>query len=123
MLLLTEKECWQKWLNQLKADFPNYETVSYPYDKKYPKVGIVLEYKSEKFSALIEKEDNVYYGLGRHEASEKLIPEIQELLKPLLDEFKENQWWYGFKYTSFENGYYRLKTLIEKVILRIAENK
>lgn len=123
MLLFTEKECWQKWLNQLKADYSNYETISYPYDKKYPKVGIILEYKGEKFTALIEKENNIYYGFGRHEASEKLAPEIQKLLKPLLGEFEENQWWYGWKYTSFENGYDRLKSLIEKVTPIIAESR
>lgn len=123
MLLSMEKECWQKWLNQLKTDFPNYETVSYPYDKKYPKVGIILEYKDLKFTALIEKEDEIYYGFGRHDASETCIPEIQELLKPLLGEFEETQWWYGWKYTSFEDGYNKLKTLIEKVIPLIVEKK
>jgi hypothetical protein len=123
MLLSMEKECWQKWLDQLKTDFPNYETISYPYDKKFPKIGIILEYKGVRFTALIEKESNIYYGFGRHEASEKLNPEIQELLKPLLGEFKETHWWYGWKYTSFENGYNRLKALIEKVIPLITENK
>lgn len=122
MLLSTEKECWQKWLNQLKTDFPNYETISYPHDKKFPKIGIILEYKGMKFTALIEKESNIYYGFGRHDASENLSSEIQELLKPLLSDFKETQWWYGWKYTSFENGYNRLKVLIEKVIL-LMENK
>lgn len=123
MLLSMEKECWQKWLNQLKIDFPNYETISYPYDKKYPKVGIILEYKDVQFTALIEKESNIYYGFGRHNASEKLNPEIQKLLKPLLVEFKESGWWYGWKYTSFENGYDRLKALIQKAISLMAENK
>jgi len=123
MLLSMEKECWQKWLNQLKKDFPNNETIYYPYDKKYPKVGVVLKYKDVQFTALIEKEANIYYGFGRHNASEELNAEIRELLKPLLAEFKETQWWYGWKYTSFENAYDRLKALIQKAIPLIVENK
>lgn len=123
MLLSTEKECWQKWLGQLKRDFPNHETISYPYDKEYPKVGIILEYKGSKFTALIEKGSNIYYGFGRHDASETLIIEIQELLKPFLSDFKENQWWYGWENASFENVYIRLKALIEKVTPIIMENK
>ncbi len=123
MLQSAEKECWQRWLNQLKEDYPNYEPISYPYDQKYPKVGIILEYKGIKFTALIEKETNIYYGLGRHDASQKLESEIKTLLKPILEEFKETEWWYGWKYTSFENGYSRLKKLIDDVILLLEENK
>lgn len=122
MLLSTEKECWQKWLNQLKLAFPNYETISYLDDKKYPKIGIILEYKGAKFTALIEKENGIYYGLGRHNASETLHKEIQDLFKSELSEFKETPWWYGLKYSSFENVYSQLETLIYSVI-QILEDK
>jgi len=120
MLLSAEQECWQKWLNQLKTDFPNYETVSYPFNKGHT-IGIILEYKGMQFRALIDTSGDMYYGFAH--ANEKIHPEIQELLKPLLSEFKGNQWWYGWKNTSFENGYDRLKALIQKVIPLIAENK
>ena len=41
-----------------------------------------------------------------------------ELVKPVLDNHgikKNSDWWYGYKETSYENGYFRLKTLIEDV--------
>jgi len=119
MLLNAEKICWQKWLNQLKTDFPNYQAIHYSFDGKLPKVGIILRHKGVKFSALIEKDSNIYFGFGRHNSSETLNTEILELLKPLVGDFKETQWWYGWKYTSFENAYKNLKELIDSVIPKL----
>lgn len=116
MLQSTEKECWNNWLRQLKIDFPNLETVDYVNANKFPKVGVIVEYNGVKFAVLIEKETNIYYGIGRHEASNALNEEVKSFVKPLLEDFKESPWWYGWKHTSFENGYNRLKALIEAIL-------
>lgn len=112
----TEKECWCEWHKRLTSDFPNLEIVENIDDKDCPKVGVKIPWKGKAFSVSIEKEKNIYYGIGRHYSSQILDEEIKVLLKPLLDGFKSTEWWYGWKYTSFENAYKRLKVLIEKVV-------
>lgn len=122
LLQESEKECWQEWLKRLRTDYSNLEIVDYSKSEKFPKVGVVINYQGHKFSILIEKENNIYYGIGRHESSTEIINEIREFVKPILnDGFKESPWWYGWKYTSFQNGYSRLDSLIKKVISRIGE--
>jgi hypothetical protein len=120
LILATEKECWIEWQRRLKIDFPNYEIVDYINAEKFPKVGVILEYNGIKFAVLIEKEINIYYGIGRHESSSEINNELKLFLKPNLEGFKESPWWYGWKHTSFENGYYRLKTLIEEIIKKMS---
>lgn len=121
MVEFTERECWNNWLRQLKIDFPNLTTIDYANEKKFPKVGVIMEYNGFKFSILIEKETNIYYGIGRHNASSEINEEIKSILKPLLSSFQESPWWYGWKYTTFEEGYSSLKSLIENVIIKIRE--
>lgn len=114
--------CWADWFNRLKNDFPNYNYIYYSKDEKYPKVGVIFNYKNYKFSVLLEKETNIYYGIGRHEASDELIDEVENFTKPFLDGFIKSKWFYGWKYTSFANGYCRLKTLIQQVETAIKKN-
>lgn len=122
LLQESEKECWQEWLFRLKTDYSDYEIVDYSNANKYPKVGVIFNYQGHKFSILIEKENTIYYGIGRHDSSTELVKDIKEFLKPILDDgFKESPWWYGWKYTSFQNGYSRLDSLIRKVKDRISE--
>lgn len=111
----TERECWNEWLRRLKLDFPNCTIIDYTSADKYKKVGVLLEIKGMKFAVLIEKDNNIYYGIGRHESSPELIEDMKTILKPNLEGFKETPWWYGWKYTSFQNGYSRLKSLIEEI--------
>lgn len=113
-----EKDCWNKWLRQLIIDFPNLELVDHMEDRSYPKIGVKLSWNDIDFCVLIEKEVNsnsIYYGIGRHYASENLDENLQKFLAPLLDGFKSSPWWYGWKYTSFENGYKRLYAYIQAV--------
>lgn len=117
-----EKECWEEWLKRLKIDFPNLELINSIDDKSYPKVGVKLYWNDIAFGVLIEKETNsntIYYGIGRHYASESINDGMKEFFNPLLDGFKPSQWWYGWKYTSFENGYTRLKGFINEVLRHI----
>lgn len=111
----TEKDIWDEWLRRLKVDFPNYEYIDYRGADKYVKVGIILKYNEVKFSILIEKEGTIYYGIGRHNSTPEHSEEIKTLLRPLLGGFRESPWWYGWKDTSFQDGYYNLKSLIIEV--------
>lgn len=114
----TEDLCWRNWLQRLKNDFPKYELIDWQ-DKRLPKVGVILEKKGIKYGILIEKGgNNIYYGIGRHCSSDNKYTEISSLVKPVFESiggFKENQWWYGWKYTSFENAYECLFSLIKNI--------
>jgi len=115
----SHKLCWLSWLERLQADFPQYTIIDeYVDDKEYVKVGVIMKYKDYSFAILIETNFNsIYYGIGRHKSSEQITPEIAAFIKPVLEDngiIKNSQWWYGYKDTSYENGYFRLKTLIEE---------
>lgn len=121
--LTSEKECWIKWVDNLKRDFPNLEIIKYIDDEKYPKVGIKFEYKESDFSVIIEHKKingTIYFGIGRHFASNTILDDVRNFAEPLLDGFSEDSWWYGWKYTSFKNGYSRLKSLIEEVVKQLS---
>lgn len=112
-----EKGCWAEWLKRLKQDFPKLELINYSQVEKFPKVGVKVEHNGEKFAILIEKDVNIYYGIGRHDCSQELSQNIKTFVSPIIHGFKfEQPWWYGWKYTSFENAYSRLKALIEDII-------
>ena len=92
-------------------------------DSSFIKTGIILNYKEFLFSISIEYNFNtVYYGIGRHHASQELHSELKVFLEPLLKTEglkEENPWWYGWKYTSFSDAYndfeYLLKVVLERV--------
>lgn len=116
-----EAACWQKWREQLKFRYPECRLIGNSGDRYHPNVGIVLSIKGQECAILIEKEANantIYYGIGRHYCSDNIKLEIKNAVRPILENiggFQEYQWWYGRKYTSFENGYDRLCTLIDKI--------
>lgn len=114
-----EAACWQKWRDQLGQRYPECRLIGDIGAKRYTNVGIALSIKGKECALLIEKEANtIYYGIGRHYCSENIESEIKNAVHPILEDiggFQENQWWYGWKYTSFENGYNRLCTLIDKI--------
>lgn len=112
----TEKDIWDEWFRRLKVDFPNYEYIDYRGADKYVKIGVILKYNGVKFALLIEKEGTIYYGAGRHNCTTEHREEIKSLLNPLLGGFRESPWWYGWKDTSFQEGYGSLKSLITEVI-------
>jgi len=116
MVLAIETECLKNWLEKLETQFPNYKTIDYSDAKSYRKIGIVLEYEGKAFSVLIELDKNsVYYGIGRHGASQVIISKVKSFSEQFVKEFKSNGWWYGYKYTSMEDGYSSLLSLINKV--------
>lgn len=114
-----EMSCWEEWVRRLKIDFPRLELINHIDYEKYPEAGVRIEWKNKFFAILIEKEVNsntIYYGIGKHDSSETIDNEINGYLAPLLDSFKSSHWWYGYKYTSFEDGYKDLSNFIREVI-------
>lgn len=105
-----EAACWQKWREQLKLRYPECRLIG-----GIGNVGVALSIKGKECAILIAKEANtIYYGIR----CENIDAEIKKFICPILEDiggFQENQWWYGWKYTSFENGYDRLCTLIDKI--------
>lgn len=113
-----EVECWQLWKSRLKKEYPQYEIIADITNKRYPKVGIKIRTDDKAFTILIEKDTNIYYGISQYSCTEKKDPAVTEFVTLILSEiedFKTSDTWYGWRYTSFENGYGRLKTLITNV--------
>lgn len=98
-----QKECFQKWLLEIENNFPDMEIFDESKALSFPKIGIKMAYKGYKFCVLIEFDNHgkLYYGIGRHYASPAIIPELKEILKPVLNGFKTSVWWYGIRSTSF----------------------
>lgn len=117
LIISTEKECWNYWLLKFKADFPEFDIIDGINEKDYRKLGVLVEIRGYKFSALIEKhKESIYFGLGIHEASDDIEECVDDFLKPFIRGYKNNEWWYGYKYTSFKNAYVRINSLISEII-------
>jgi hypothetical protein len=110
-----EKECWNEWKNRLSRDFPIYEMTGDVDDEKKSVIGVKMSYKNFSFAVLIQKENNIYFGIGRHVFTERIEEEVKFILKPILGGFKESDFYYGWKYTSFEQAYENLSYLIRQV--------
>ena len=116
MLQISKKELFIEWKNELTSQF-NLETFEQTNDN-YFKTGVVLYHNTQPFSVLIEhnlKSGLVYYGFGRHHVSQSLDPEVKGFLSYLNTEeglAEDPAWWYGWKYTSFNDGFVGLKELI-----------
>lgn len=106
---------FREWKEKIQSDFEDVQIVeNFEKEKNYPNVGVLLSYKGKKFSILIEKEkDTIYYGFGKHFASDMLEEEITAFLTPIKNkvELKEGVWWYGYKYSTYEEIYEEFKSL------------
>lgn len=96
-------------------------------NSSFLKTGVILKYKECFFSISIEYNYNsIYYGIGRHYASENLHPEIKDILESLvkIEGLKEEiSWWYGWKHTSFRDAYFDFEYLLKIVLERINSMK
>lgn len=113
-------EHFSKWEKLLHVDYPNYKVVgNINKPDAYINIGIKINHGEASFSAMIEysfSSKNIYYGIGRHYATDKKDGTLnfEEIISDL--KFDTNyEWWYGWDYTSFQNAYMRLRTLIEKI--------
>ena len=117
---------FEKWEESLKKDYPNLEIVGdkFKLDKNCINIGIKFSNENNFFVALIECNEytkpNIYVGIGRHYAS-TIKHETPEMLKRILTDNELSQtenYWYGWKYTSLDNAYTRLKSIIQDTVIK-----
>ena len=125
---VTKKKLFEDWKKNLDEHFEFTEYVKFNQSKdSFIKTGVTLEYEGKVFSILIEHNYKaIYFGFGRHFASEKFEPEIKEFLESIIESENlkvEEPWWYGWKYTSFNDGYLELENLIRIVKEKISASK
>ncbi|ENI5461958.1 PD-(D/E)XK nuclease family protein [Flavobacterium psychrophilum] len=125
---VTKKKLFEDWKKNLDEHFEFTEYVKFNQSKdSFIKTGVTLEYEGKVFSILIEHNyKSIYFGFGRHFASEKFEPEIKDFLESIIESENlkvEEPWWYGWKYTSFNDGYLELENLIRIVKEKISALK
>lgn len=125
---VTKKKLFEDWKKNLDEHFEFTEYVKFNQSKdSFIKTGVTLEYEGKVFSILIEHNYRaIYFGFGRHFASEKFEPEIKDFLESIIESENlkvEEPWWYGWKYTSFNDGYLELENLIRIVKEKISASK
>ena len=111
-------EVMKEWSQRLSEDFPNYKKVEELGPANTVYTGIVLPYKDipEAIAVRIEiAGKSLYYGLTYMPETKAMRSELQEAMSFINDknEFIKGSDWLYYKYVSFEDGYERLKELIE----------
>lgn len=119
---ITREKCLFEWKNHLHSqeDFKNCNFVVNT-DDKYPNIYVVLEYKGKSFAAVIEYyrlNNEIYFGLGKHFSSQILNEEIKYFFSDFLKdrEFQSNDWWYGWKDTTFQEAYTDFSFFLKEVL-------
>ena len=113
-------EVMKEWSQRLSEDFPNYKKVEELGPANTVYTGIVLPYKDipEAIAVRIEiAGKSLYYGLTYMPETKAMRSELQEALSFVNDSkelFKGSDWLY-YNYTTFEDGYEKLKELIERM--------
>lgn len=119
--------CFEAWEKQLEIDFIKKDIISDTKNKVFPKVGIKFEYKETSFVALIEydyNKNNINYGIYTYANKIPKNPIVTNFVQAILSEsFTDDPhpWWYFCERTSFQNGFVRLKTLIEKIQFQLSK--
>lgn len=119
---------WKMKLGE-NSEFTDYKKFHQLEDSKI-NTGLIVQYQGEEFLILIEhnfKTSTIYYGFHtRYGETMKFETEIKEFLTSIIEieNFKvEEPNWYGWKYTSFEDGYCELENLIKMVKTKINASK
>ena len=113
-------EVMKKWSQRLSEDFPNYKKVEDLGPASTVYTGIVLPYKDIPEAIAVRIEivgKSLYYGLTYMPETKAMRSELQEALSFVNDSkelFKGSDWLY-YNYTTFEDGYEKLKELIERM--------
>lgn len=118
-ILSEQKEkIFSEWALKLRQDFPILN-VQEGKEGELTKTGILFNNEPGKFSILIEKTvSSVYFGIGKHFTGEpQLNDDVDLLIRPLMNGFRRSEWWYGWKNTSYEKGYYELCQLINDYLI------
>ncbi len=122
----TKKEIFEQWELEIEKEFPQFN-VCHSYSGNIF-VGVKVEFGDHKFQMYVECNQNgdMYYGASMCPHEQK-VENINQILKPIFEKIGgfdyPKGWWYAWKKTSFENGYIRLKTLIEEVAKVLQEAK
>lgn len=110
----------KEWSQLLSEDFPDYKKVEEfgPANTIY--TGIVLPYKDIPEAIAVRIEivgKSLYYGLTYMPETKAMRNELQDALSFVNDgnEFTKGSDWLYYKYVSFDEGYGRLKELIERM--------
>lgn len=120
----SKKKLFMEWKNNLDERFSFEESQKFNQSKdSFIKTGVKLNYKGKPFSVLIEHDFNTtYFGFGRHFAGEIIDPDVKEFLESIIKKEsmrEETFWWYGWKDTSFNDGYMELENLLRLVLEKI----
>jgi len=113
------QDFFNSWKTNLTRDFPtlkivgNWESIS-----NFTNIGVLIEQDNQLFTLLIEynPNDKVYFGIGRHYASEQLHTQLDfsDVIRSLnLSTNRSYGWWYAWRNSTFSDAYFALKELIE----------
>ena len=113
-------EVMKEWSQRLSENFPNCKKVEELGPANTVYTGIALPYKDIPEAIAIRIEitgKSLYYGLTYMPETKALRNELQDALSFVNDgnEFIKGSDWLYYKYVSFEDGYDKLKELIERM--------
>ena len=113
-------EVMKEWSQRLSEDFPDYKKVEELEPANIVYTGITLPYKDipEAIAVRIEiTGKSLYSGLTYMPETKTMRSELQDTLSFVNDgnDFIKGSDWLYYKYVSFEEGYERLKELIERM--------
>lgn len=108
------------WSERLSKDFPDGRIIEDLGPANIVYTGITIPYKDIPDAMTVRIEiayKSLYYGLTFMPEYEALRQEMQEALSDINanSDFIKGKDWLYYKYVSFEDGYERLKELIERM--------
>ena len=112
-------EVMQEWSQRLSADFPELKKCEDIRNTNVMYTGLVFPYKNipDAITTRIQMDNrSLYYGLTYMPETKLIRSELQEALSFVNNDnkFIKGSDCLYYRYVSFENGYERLKTLIEE---------
>ena len=113
-------EVMKEWSQRLSEDFPNYKKVEELGPANTVYTGIVLPYKDIREAIAVRIEivgKSLYYGLTYMPETKAMRNDLQDALSFVNDgnDFIKGSDWLYYKYVAFEDGYERLKELINEL--------
>ena len=113
-------EVMKKWSQRLSEDFPNYKKTEDLGLAGTVYTSIILPYKDIPDAIAVRIEivgKSLYYGLTYMPETKTMRGELQKALSFINDskEFSKGSDWLYYNYTTFEDGYEKLKELIERM--------
>ncbi|EKY21258.1 PD-(D/E)XK nuclease family protein [Capnocytophaga sp. oral taxon 326] len=120
LVKITREKCLFEWKDHLQKEFKRHNFIVNA-EGNYPNVYVILEYEGKSFAAAIEYcrlNNDIYFGLGRHFSSQTLNEEVKYFFCDFLKdrEFQSNDWWYGWKDTTFQEAYTDFSFFLKEVL-------